>query len=160
MKRTLIIHLLLCSILLSLCGCGKSKQQEVSTNVSNPFVTCDSIQEGITVSGIPITIPEALGDFKLDTITAKKDELLQLYYVAGEYNLFIRKGYFSLDNSGDYTKYDEERDYVINGIDVKFGIDDNLIYNAVWENGEYAYLLRTSVGLTEDSFARLIVQME
>ena len=160
MKKNVLILLLLCSIILTFCGCGKNEEQDIITNVANPFVTCNSIQEGVRISSIPITVPDTLGDFKLDAVTAKSGEMLQLYYVAGEYNLFIRKGFFNLDNLGDYTKYDEERDYVINGMDVKFGINDNLIYNATWLNGDYAFFLRSSVGLTEDNFARLIMQVE
>ena len=158
MKKRIITVIIGATLLFT--GCNSTAATPIKTNVANPFITCEDIDEGIEKSGIPIEVPESLGDFVLDSVTIKENELLQIYYKAGEYNLFLRKGYFDIENSGDYTKYDTEQTLVINGMDVRLGINNDYIYNATWMDNGYSYLLLSSAGLTEDSFARLIMQID
>ena len=136
--------------MLMLCGC-----KDDTTLTEEAFVSCDTIDDGIELSGIPIDVSDAFGDFSLNSVMVNGEDFIQLSYLANECELFIRKGHFDIDKLCD-TK---EPALKVDGKDIYLIRSKDTVTRAVWRTDDYSYFLNTSIGLTEDSIVRLIMQI-
>ena len=84
-KRFLISGLVICMVgFWSGCGDNRTIVSESEVSMANPFVDCDSMEEGERLAGFRLSAPESLDGHGERLVRVIKDELLELQY---EYSL-------------------------------------------------------------------------
>ncbi|MEG1895400.1 MAG: hypothetical protein RR162_04095, partial [Oscillospiraceae bacterium] len=89
-----IVAAALCAIMaVSLAGCAttpdaveKSEgEKQGGTQLANPFVDCETIEDAAKLSGFEITLPSAMPQgYSQDAIRAVKDGMLEIIYKNGD----------------------------------------------------------------------------
>ena len=83
-------------------------------------------------------------------------DLAQIDYRAGEARLIYRKAPGTGDISGDYTPYGQETTADVGGVAVTLRGDGGLYRLAVWSEGDYAYSLSSTAGLSQERWQEMI----
>ena len=177
-KRFLISGLVICMVgFWSGCGDNRTIVSESEVSMANPFVDCDSMEEGERLAGFRLRAPESLDGYGERLVRVIKDELLELQYEYSlisdcvytkvakmdyEYpiyedreNAVIRKGKGQEDISGDYNVYTDVYQVKILGEEVTLKGNDGRVDLALWTLGEYSYSVSVQ-GLTEDAMIDLV----
>ena len=144
MKKTLA--LILCAALaLCLVACGKAAAPaasgEESTQIANPFVEYETMDEAAAAVGLSLSVPETPEGYDDPFIEVIGGELLQLVY-ANEDSQFItvRKAAIAdEDVSGDYNEYPQTRKTTLGDNEVLFKGADELVSVIIWSVDGYSY---------------------
>ena len=91
--------------------------------------------------------------------TAYGDQLAEITYQGDGQTATFRKSMGREDNSGDYTIYSATVVLQLNGMTVTLKGGGETYTLAVWSDGEYAYSLNLTVGLTAEAWRELILSM-
>ena len=149
------IYLILCiSFILLISGCGKK------TEVSNPFVEVSNIKEVESLVGFTITVPDKVLDYKDKRISVIENEMIDITYTKKKSKLTIRKGIGTVDISGDYNNYSDINENIIDGVTVTTRGNDNLIFNATWNNDNYTYAIVSNTGLDSKDIVNLVKEIK
>ena len=149
------IYLILCiSFILLISGCGKK------TEVSNPFVEVSNIKEVESLVGFTITVPDKVLDYKDKRISVIENEMIDITYTKKKSKLTIRKGIGTVDISGDYNNYSDIKENIIDGVTVTTRGNDNLIFNATWNNDNYTYAIVSNTGLDSKDIVNLVKEIK
>lgn len=116
------------------------------TRISNPFLSCSSLEEARSAAGFSITLPE--GSYTFQVLPGS---LLQ---ASGE-GLTIRKGTGGADVSGDYTAYPRTGTLTAGGNQVTWRGTDDQIMVAVWTADGYTFSVSSDDGLTPEELTSL-----
>ena len=133
-----------------------------STEIANPFVDCETLEEAGELAGFDISVPDEIdGGYTQGTIQAVENEMIQVIYTteAGE-EITLRKGTGTEDISGDYNEYAEENTLDVDGTSVTARGSDGLVYAATWTDGTYTYAITASAGLESDSVSALVPSIQ
>ena len=148
------IYLILCiSFILLISGCGKK------TEVSNPFVEVSNIKEVESLVGFTITVPDKVLDYKDKRISVIENEMIDITYTKKKSKLTIRKGIGTVDISGDYNNYSDIKENIIDGVTVTTRGNDNLIFNATWNNDNYTYAIVSNTGIDSGDIVNLVKEI-
>ena len=71
----------------------------------------------------------------------------------------MRKSIGTDDNSGDYNEYPQQEELMVNDISVTVKGSGDLIYLAVWTDGDYSYSLSCTSGLERSQALAMITEM-
>lgn len=116
-----------------------------------------SVQELSETTGLPVTDIQRLPFEAEHTFYyAYNKELAEIIYQRNGYQAVFRKSAGNGDNSGDYTRYDEEKEVQINGRRVLLKGREGIYMLAVWEDGPYAYSLSLSFGQIQEKWEEMI----
>lgn len=149
------IYLILCiSFILLISGCGKK------TEVSNPFVEVSNIKEVESLVGFTITVPDKVLDYKDKRISVIENEMIDITYTKKKSKLTIRKGIGTVDISGDYNNYSDIKENIIDGVTVTTRGNDNLIFNATWNNDNYTYAIVSNTGIDSGDIVNLVKEIK
>ena len=133
-----------------------------STEIANPFVDCETLEEAGELAGFDISVPDEIdGGYTQGTIQAVENEMILVIYTteAGE-EITLRKGTGTEDISGDYNEYAEENTLDVDGTSVTARGSDGLVYAATWTDGTYTYAITASAGLESDSVSALVPSIQ
>lgn len=114
------------------------------TELANPFIDCESLEEACEISGIELNIPDDFS-FGFDRIYRAMDgRMIEVIFMEGDTEVYrIRKGLVSElgeDISGDYNIYSVGTNIEYPDYSVEIhGDDEDTAMNAVWNDGRYAY---------------------
>lgn len=149
------IYLILCiSFILLISGCGKK------TEVSNPFVEVSNIKEVESLVGFTITVPDKVLDYKDKRISVIENEMIDITYTKKKSKLTVRKGIGTVDISGDYNNYSDIKENTIDGVTVTTRGNDNLIFNATWNNDNYTYAIVSNTGIDSGDIVNLVKEIK
>lgn len=149
------IYLILCiSFILLISGCGKKAE------VSNPFVEVSNIKEVESLVGFTITVPDKVLDYKDKRISVIENEMIDITYTKKKSKLIIRKGIGTVDISGDYNNYSDIKENTIDGVTVTTRGNDNLIFNATWNNDNYTYAIVSNTGIDSGDIVNLVKEIK
>lgn len=149
------IYLILCiSFILLISGCGKKAE------VSNPFVEVSNIKEVESLVGFTITVPDKVLDYKDKRISVIENEMIDITYTKKKSKLTIRKGIGTVDISGDYNNYSDIKENIIDGVTVTTRGNDNLIFNATWNNDNYTYAIVSNKGIDSGDIVNLVKEIK
>lgn len=149
------IYLILCiSFILLISGCGKK------TEVSNPFVEVSNIKEVESLVGFTIIVPDKVLDYKDKRISVIENEMIDITYTKKKSKLTIRKGIGTVDISGDYNNYSDIKENTIDGVTVTTRGNDNLIFNATWNNDNYTYAIVSNTGIDSGDIVNLVKEIK
>lgn len=123
------------------------------------IVEAKSIEELSKLVGFDVTdIAELPFETEKVTYTAYWS-LAEIEYQGDGQSATFHKSVGDTDNSGDYTVYDKADEIQIGGITVTLKGNGGTYTLAIWSDGEYAYSLNMTVGLTAEKWSELILSV-
>lgn len=129
----------------------------------NPYFNFDTLEEAEEMAGFTITLPEKedLPDWIIKTdYRATKSNLIEIIYPGDENykrEIRLRKAMSDMEDiSGDYNSYEKESLIEINGKKITVRINNDKIYGAIWRNGDFAYSIGISDGVSSENLEKLI----
>ncbi len=145
MKKTIMIALC-AAMAFSTSACGATKKEDIvneqggQTQVANPFVTCETLDEAEKLAGFTITVPERIENSSERIFRAMEGQLLEIIYMNGEEEIVrIRKAHGSDDISGDYNQYTDTTELTVGEVKYTLKGNDGKVSVATWVDGDYAY---------------------
>ena len=133
------------------------------SNMTNPFVTYDTIQEAFAGVGFAMEVPDSVeGSASGRTILGGSSlSMIEVnYHGAAGKTLSIRKARGTNDISGDYNTYSVSKKVTVGTCNVTLkGNNDGLFYVAVWTTSNYTYAVVANSGLTQDAMTAIIQQV-
>ena len=145
------------------------KGSEGFVGMANPWSEAASAAEAAQGAGLDsFTIPEVFSCFSDEPTAAflYMDGMAEAILDAGDDHLLLRKGTGSVDISGDYNMYPEERDINWKGLAIHCRGDEGMVRTAWWSFGGNAFSLSfntddtTLPGLTDDQVTSLVNQIQ
>ncbi len=132
-----------------------SAEADQTANMTNPWKTCESLEDTVALAGFDITLPD--GDVE-STYSAVEGKIIEVVYDAnGDDPLVLRKGLGDEDLSGDYTTYDVTGTLTVGDITVNYkGESEESIHNATWTLDGYSYSIYSAVGATADAISAFV----
>ena len=104
----------------------------------NPFVDVDSLEDAAKIAGFDMTAPDSLDGYNGTQIQAIKEDLIQVIYGEPDHNVYFRKAVGTEDISGDYNEYDTVTESDMDGTNITFSGNGELVYLASWiEDGRF-----------------------
>lgn len=160
-----ISAVMVCS--LAACGDkGDTKDQVTPTpnadstpkvEIANPFVDCKTADEAAGIAGFTVTLPESTPSWVSDTqIRAVKDSMIEVIYSGADNELRIRKASGTEDASGEYGNYATVEELTVGDIKVSAKGDAGKVHVATWTDGNYAFSISVTDGMTKDELTALV----
>lgn len=166
---TFFCTLFLFSSLMTACGSDASigadpssakSTSDSSTQISNPWEDCSSLEEAQQIAGFSIQVPDSIDGYPNRSIQVMDTSIVQvLYENDDEQQILIRKGIGSDDISGDYNTYSETSQITVSDSSVTLKGNDGKIMVAIWNDGSYSYAIDAS-GLISEDMTALIEQIQ
>lgn len=151
MKKVIVF--VLCGVMaLSTVACDSmvaKKDTNVSSSVQipNPFVDCETLEKAEQLAGFEISLPEKMPEgFTQNAIFAIENNLIEIDYINGEDEIYIRKAKGNEDVSGDYNEYKEKNTIQVGELNITIKGNDGMINVATWNDGDYAYAIGANNG--------------
>ncbi len=158
LKKTLTV-LTASMAVLSLVGCSSKNNNTAKVDdveiiesednqIANPWSEVKTIDEAKNIVGFDFAVPDSIDGNSISLIQVMDDEEIEVRYD----DVILRKSKGNEDNSGDYNNYDVVKN--VDGVTLK---GDGNNYNlASWVNGDYAYSITSSGGLSLDTISELV----
>lgn len=126
--------------------------------VTNPFVTYQSLEEAQEAAGFTLSVPESFEGAGRREIAVIDGRIIDVTYLDGEDNrvLTIRKGTGEEDISGDYNEYPQEDVTELEGLSVTVRGDGERIFLALWQEKGYSYAVSFDDGGTQDQLKEIM----
>ena len=170
MKKTIVI-VLLATVVLSFTACNSrqseaeispksSKETEDSTQIANPFVDCDTLEDACALAGFDISVPETIEGYEKPVNRAIENDLIEIIYQNGDNEIRIRKALGDEDISGDYNEYAENSTITQEDLEIATRGAEGKINVATWVKGDYTYSVSVSDGMENDSLINLIKDIQ
>lgn len=143
---------------------SEEKSIQSRTMIANPWKDSDSLSEAETDAGFKIVIPETLDEYTPSSYRSIKGDMLEIIYSDEESQeaFRIRKAPQSdEDISGDYNRYEFEKDLTVSDISVHIKRNDTDVFIATWAKDDFAYAVVVDENhhLTEDDISKLISEI-
>ena len=126
-----------------------------STQLANPFITCDTLEEAEEIAGFTMSVPDSLADFDQNMIQAVDKSMIQIFY-GNDRQILVRKGTGTDDISGVYTEYSVNKSFDVSGSTVTLKGDGDIINLAVWTRDGYSYSVYAESGLSESEMILIV----
>ena len=172
MKRNIILVIGLASLLIVACSkkdvstnetvaAGIVAQTESTSEVANPFVTVDNLEEAAKIAGFSIKLPDNIDGYNRILIEAMDKSIIQTVYQGEEQEISIRKALGTEDKlAGDYTEYPMTSEVTLsNNTVVIIKGEDEHINLAYWKKDGYTYAIYAS-GLSLEEVTKLAEEIE
>lgn len=130
-----------------------------STQMANPFVRTDTMDEAAAGAGFSFLAPEEIDGYTVDEISYIKDSMIQIIYGNG-LEIRVRKSVLEDDITGDYNVYEITEDREIAGLKVNIRANADGIHTASWRDGGYSYAFMAGYGMSEASVEALVQSMK
>lgn len=130
---------------LSCFGCSNNHESN-TTQIPNPFKSCETIDTAEELAGFEITLPQTP-----DKIEVIENEMIQAFYGEND-NMLIRKGIGREDVSGDYNEYEQIETVdgvILKGVGEKFSL-------ALREDGNYSFSISVENALSQSDIMELV----
>lgn len=131
-----------------------------STAVSeeNPIKEYKTIEEAEEAVKFKINTIKVLPDkFNIDNIYVISEEIIQIEYNNGKDTINFRAGKNVEDISGDYSKYEFEKNLKLNNKDIKVkGHTEEKVNLALWQIGDISYAISAPNGIEEERISEMI----
>ncbi|MBQ5545693.1 MAG: hypothetical protein IIU00_08425 [Clostridia bacterium] len=165
----LAVAAILSGAVASLASCGKGSAKDntapdqnnssQTVQIANPWTEYTSLDEAVKGSGIPIEVPETVGDTKPDLWMAINGDMIEVRYGNAA---DIRKAILPSDShdiSGDYNDYAQEVTTIVENHQVTFKGNDGKVTVAIWSDDKYAYSV-TTPGVTVEEMKALVAAVK
>lgn len=170
------ITITLCgTLLLSLTACSVSSLQKENTKddgvkkesmgirtdeditqIPNPFIEYQTIQEAEETAGFQAMLPAKLPEgYTQNTIYAIENDLIEVNYLKGEDEICFRQAQGDSDISGDYREYDEMNTIMMDELEITTKGNNGKVNVATWRNGDYTFAI--NVNSLEDGMQKDII---
>jgi len=126
-----------------------------TTQLANPFITCDTLAEAEEIAGFTMSVPDSLADFDQNMIQAVDKSMIQIFY-GNDRQILVRKGTGTDDISGVYTEYSVNKSFDVSGSTVTLKGDGDIINLAVWTRDGYSYSVYAESGLSESEMILIV----
>lgn len=128
------------------------------TEISNPFVSCDSMSAAAELAGFELALPKGIGSGELRVI---ENEMIEVGAKSDDgKELRIRKAAGNQDISGDYNSYAENTEITVDGLTVTLKGSDGKFNTAIWTDGEFVFSLSCSQGLSQEEISTMIAHIK
>lgn len=132
-----------------------------STEIPNPFILCDTMDEAAQIAGFSMTLPSGVPDgIDNSVIRAVKSNMIEVIYQGDQEQISVRKAVGTEDISGDFTTYSDVNVEDVNGRSVTLKGSNGKIMVATWTDGGYTYAVRTETGLEHDVIAGMVSSVQ
>ncbi len=149
--------------ILEVSGIGIGETDEelevMNSQIANPCVEYDTLQEAEAVCGFELTLPETVSTAYYHVISGQMLEVIVRNETDGLEVYRIRKASGDGDISGDYNSYKETAVLTIDGRDVAVRGNNGSVSGAVWEDEGYAYAIQFAEGVSKEEMTALITQI-
>lgn len=126
------------------------------TQLANPFVPCQSLEQAAQVAGFSLEVPLDLGDGETGyAIRAEKDKLIEVMFQGEAGRVVVRKGLGQEEISGDYRAYPDVEEVEWDGRAVELRGEGGAVMVAVWRDAGYTYAILAPEGLERDQMAAM-----
>lgn len=126
---------------------SNSKAKEIYTNMENPFIKCNTLEEAARIAGVKVNLPE----YSRCEIYAVKDIFVEVQYEQNESGkITIRKNM----TDEDFTGIDSDRVITVhtdNDIEVNIKLKDGFLVGAYFtgEDGTYSITCEEALSVNE-----------
>lgn len=125
--------------------------------IPNPFVDCKTMDEAAGIAGFTMTLPESVPNWVSDTkIRAVKNDMIEVIYSGDSNELRIRKGADTEDISGDFNDYETTEELTVKDMKVTIKGSEDRFALATWTDGEHAFAISVSTGMTKNELSTLV----
>ena len=149
--------------ILDVTGIGIGETDEelevMNSQIANPCVEYDTLQEAEAVCGFELTLPETVSSAYYRVISGQMMEVIVRNDADGMEVYRIRKASGAGDISGDYNSYSETDELTVEGRTVTVKGNNGSVSNAVWEDDGYAYAMQFAEGVSREELFALITQI-
>lgn len=164
MKIKRVLPLILGTALaLSLVACASNNNPAADNSepgaVQPPsnYVDCDTLEEAIDMTGIEITIPEAMKGYDDCSFRANKtDGMVEVIFQNGDAEIRFRKGLGDKDISGNYNDFSEKSDMDVDGSTVQMKGSDGKVNLATWSKDGYSYSIDGTEAMDKTTMTDLV----
>lgn len=152
----------------AMAGCGKKAEPDSAetesaaaetTQISNPFVDCETMTDAEKLAGFSFTVPEQVEGYEKELIQAIDGELIQVFYENPEEQedeILMRKGAGSDDISGNYEEFEEISTAAAGDLEVTLKGNDGKVIVAVWTTGSYTFSIQADKGISQGEMLSLV----
>ena len=140
------------------------RNDEEITQIPNPFIEYQTIQEAEETVGfkavLPTTLPEG---YTQNTIYAIENDLIEVNYLKEEDEICFRQAKGNSDISGDYREYDEMNTMMMDELEITIKGNNGKVNVATWTNGEYTFAINVSSledGMQKDIITDMIKSIQ
>lgn len=126
----------------------------------NPLTDYQTLNEAERMVGFTFTVPEKIEGYDTWDIQTVGDDMIQLYYRNADKWLLLRKSNGTQDNSSDYNDYSENTQVTIEDSKVSLRGEKGVVHVATWTDGEHAFSVNVSTGMSADAMLALIGQIQ
>ena len=157
-------------MILTMTACGTKSgavdaEDSGATQIPNPFVTCETMEDAVQLAGFDFAIPETLPEgYSKSVILAIEKQMIEVDYTKdAEQEIYIRKAAGKDDISGDYNDYPQKSTVTIDGIEVTFKGNNDLVNVALWQAGDYSFAIGANnggLGIESESIRAMIKEMK
>lgn len=127
-----------------------------AVQIPNPFTDYAALSEAIKAAGFELLVPEKVNGAPQSGVQTMNDEMIQVFYGDEDNDVCLRKAPGNGDVSGDYNTYSQITTIDVNGISATLKGENNLVYLAIWNNGEYAYSISARTGMSNSDMVALV----
>jgi len=173
--KKMLVFTLAAALVLTLAACGEKApasepsgpspvpeslqvSEQESNQIPDPFSECESLEEAKALAGFEFAVFEAPEECDRRVIRVLKgQQMTEVIDYDGEDEIFrIRKAKGSDEISGDYTPYETENRAEVGEISVTMKGSGELIYVAVWTQGDYTYSVSSESGVSQETMRELV----
>ena len=145
---------------ISMSGQKIQIKTEEQTQIPNPFVNYDTIEEAQKAVGFSMQLPTQVSGYNKDVISVMDGKMLQITYRKRDAEICIRKAAGKDDISGVYENYAKNEKATIGSAQAELRGDGTKVYVAVWTSGSYTYAVYASAGMTNAEMTALVQQVK
>lgn len=117
---------------------------EKLVQIPNPFVDYETLEEAENAVGFKIKTPSNLPKgYKIESISAASNTLVQIIYKNGQDELYFRQAKGQDDISGDYNDYAQVTTENIGQLKITLKGNQQKISTATWTDGEFSFAIGT-----------------
>ena len=131
----------------------------MNSQIANPCVQYDTLQEAEAVCGFELALPETVSSAYYRVISGQVLEVIVRNAADGLEVYRVRKANGEGDISGDYNSYEETEEISVDDRTVTVKGNNGSVSNAVWEDNGYAYAMQFAEGVSQEEISALIAQI-
>lgn len=133
------------------------QSNEDNVAMENEIIECQDIAELSQYAGFKMyEITDIPFDVAEHTYTWWFDEIAQIEYVGNNNTITYRVAHSEDDISGDYSTYTQTREEMVHNNKVTMKGNEDKVYVAIWQDGEYSYAICSSNGISYSEMNAII----
>lgn len=138
----------------------RGESEESMIGMPNPYTDHGTLKEAEEDAGFKIQIPDEIRGVKAVAFRNLGTEMLEVIYYDGDTEVArVRKGTGAEDISGDYNVYEIEEAADVTGTQVTLKGSADGYALAVWNEGDYAYVVSVTKKITKDEILQIVEEI-